>query len=106
MAIYGCTVEWDGLNAVIKGQKGLSKVERFNTGVYLVTLDPILSLAANEFSVSGTLCGNFAVPMGQVGFCLAIKTFVTSQNLLYVLTAVNNVTVDSSFDLILETYRS
>lgn len=104
MATYGCTVEWDGVNANLTGQKGLSKVERFSPGAYVVTVDPIVHLAANEFSVSGTLC-NFAVPMGQTGFILPIKTIV-DQNLLYVLTVVDNVIVDSSFDLILETYRS
>ena len=104
MATYGCTVEWDGVNAVLKGQRGLSAVTRFGPGTYLVTVDPIVSLAASEFSVSGTLC-NFAVPMGQLGFILPIKSLV-NQNQLFVLTAVDNVTVDSSFDLIVETYRS
>jgi hypothetical protein len=105
MATYGCTVEWDGVNANLIGQMGLSKVERVSPGAYLVTIDPVVHFAANEICVSGTLCGNFALLVGQVGFILPIKSAI-ELNVLYVLTGVDNMLGDSSFDLILETYRS
>jgi len=43
--------------------------------------------------------------MGSVVNPLPIK-FLVNQNQLYVLTALDNMLVDCSFDLIVETYRS
>lgn len=104
MAIYGCTVEVIGANSMLTGHRGLSSVTRMDVGTYRVTIDPMVHLAANEFTASATL-RDFPVPANSVLNPIVYKQLV-NQNELYVLVTLDNTLVDCSFDLIVETYRS